>query len=431
MRSEFYLEDPNHSSDSFEFEKKTCKWNSKFSVIFISLAIIAGGFAVMYLLLQPTEPNKQTAQKIIEPAPVEPIPESMTESTTWEASEPLIVESNKELNDFPQLIAETPSIDSNDKNKPILTKESQSQPPKSTPEKAIIVPEKQPSTSKKITKKPNPNTQIPKKPTLLPSKKPTQYNPNLEQPQPKPKETKLPTIPKEKPFPSIDEKKDWSIQWIAPYTPLKDSTNQLKQPFQLDPYLLTKEGILLSLVTQKRIEPDNTFQLEKSKEMSSTLIPLIQIEKPTNLETFVSQVHSIGKLIEQSTASEIHINLIEENSTQINKDIYILFTSLIHQTTQKLGKKLVLQRSTTQPDSLYLPYLQLVDGIQILTPSTPKETASQKPDQNQPLPPTIKKSIELWIVRQELMISREQIDSITMLNPIQKKPLDTRNSQQK
>lgn len=414
MRSEFYLEDPSQSPDQFEFEERNSIWNSKVSIIVISLAIITGGFAAAYLISKhaPTESVKPT-QKLADPL-AESTPESMTESTTWEASEPIVVESYKEMEELPELIVETPPIDSNESKNPTDT--TQSQQPKPTSEKATIIPEKPKQTPKKTT------TQEPKKPARFPSKGLNQRNSNLEQPsmsQPEPKkiDKKLLTTPKEEPSQSIRDIKDWSIQWIVPNKPTKEQINKQKKPFQLEPYLLTKEGTLISLITQKNLDLDNRLHPDNLEQESSTLIPLIQIELPTNLETFASQIHHVKKLINKSPASEIHINLIEENSPQTNKDIYILLTSLIHQMTEGLEKKLILQRSSTQPD-LALSLLQVVDGIQISTPPILKKPISSKLDPNKPLIPTINK-IQSWNVKQELIISRDQIPSITTLEQSQ------------
>lgn len=429
LRSEFYLEDPNQSPDQLEFEGKTSRWSSKLSTTFITLAIIIGGFAIVYLISQPkpTESVNQPSQKLVEPI-TESIPESMTESTTWESSEPLIVESNNEI---PELIIETPPIDSNESKIPKLTEETQSPQPKPVPEKPTIHPEKQEQTHKKLSIEPK--QESPKKTASLPFQEPTKQPPNSDKtptttPEPKQTEKKLSTTRKEEPSQSIGDRKDWSIQWIVPYNSTKVPIGQSKKPFQLDPYLLTKEGTLLSLVTKRNLDLHNNIsELDKSKQetKSSTLIPLIQIESPTNLVTFVSQVHYVTKLIEESSVPEIHINLIVENSSQTNKDILILLISLIHQTTHKLEKKLILQRSTMQSNFSDVPLLQLVDGIQISIPATPENPVHQKPKNPNQLIPQITESIQSWSVGQELIISREQIPSIIALNQSQKNSSDS------
>ncbi|MDQ0417620.1 hypothetical protein J2Z48_001793 [Croceifilum oryzae] len=462
MRNEFYLEDNDQDPDLFEHTPKSRRWRPSWTFLLIIL-LIAGGSAITYFMTQPTS-HSLTAQATPNPQPEatkEPIAD---QSSQTEPSEPAVVEPYRgDQAGFPELIAQTPIDTSN------VNKETQQAKEQNT-NQSMTVPDKQkmPDTSKQknpLSKENkleqtamNPvkqkisNTQgdpakgnkgkqkagNPEKQTVSPTQK-HQANPAKKPPikqtfttpekqQVSATHTQKTLTPQtniqpnimqqmlsdDQSQPAIIEKEaspsknatDKSVQWIVPSNPEENPSNQPKNTFQLEPYLLNQEGKILPLLSTKATEPKDPLK--------SNLIPLIQIESPTRLDVFFLQIQSIQEFITQTASPEIHIRLIEQNeqlgTTEAKNNIPTILTSLIHQSTQQTNKKLILHKPTTQSKPSYFPLLEHVDGLQFSTKVEPITTIGKK--LNLITTPPLVKTIQSWSVKQAFNIQNEQLPNL-------------------
>ncbi|TCP64019.1 hypothetical protein [Baia soyae] len=424
MRNEFFLEDNDQDQDLFEHTQKSRRWRPSWTFLFIILAI-AGGSAITYFMTQPTS-DTLTAQATPNPQP-EPVKEIVTDSGAQaEPAEPALVEPYRgDQSGFPELIAQVPTDDTNptskeNKNeqvavKPGKQKLSDSQTPTASPEKGIKVkqatlnPEKQtvfptPKHQTNPTKKPpikitSSGKQVSDTHTQKTITPQTNHSPKIMK-QMTPDHQKQ-TTSDEKEASSPQSVSNKSVQWIVPTNPEGSPSNQSKNTFQLEPYLLNQEGKLIPLLSTKASESKDPLK--------SNLIPLIQIESPTRFETFLLQMQNIQTFITQSTASEIHILLIDgqKETPEGNNNIQTILTSLIHQSTKQANKKLILHKPTTESTPSYFPLLEIVDGLQFSIKTEPILTFDKKWKQTTTSP--FMKSIQSWSVKQAFNITNDQL----------------------